>query len=132
MTEGETKLAALLAGPARGPRSRHWLIVKNEYGRMRALTINLDGQEAMPIFSFREEAEMFIRFEARQGWWVRETLAAELTSLLFGPYSCVKMVALDPLPEICDEGMSSLVSVSSKDFARTLLGDRGIEIPSGP
>lgn len=96
------------------------MIAKNDNGRMEALTINLDGQETIPIFSFREEAEMFIRFEAWDGWWVREISAGELASLLFGPYSCVEMVALDPLPEICDEGMTRLVSVSRKVFARTL------------
>ena len=120
MIKGETKVAGRVAGPMRGPSSRYWLIVKNEYGRMEALTTDLDGQETMPIFSFREEAEMYIWFEACDGWWVRETSAGELASLLFGPYSCVKMVALDPLPEICDEGMTRLVSVSRKDFARSL------------
>ncbi len=121
-----------MGGPARGPSSRYWLIAKNEYGRMEALTIDLDGQEAMPIFSFKEEAEMFIRFEAWDGWWVREISAGELASLLFGPYSCVKKVALDPLPEICDEGMTRLVSVSRKDFARTLLSDRRVRITPDP
>jgi hypothetical protein len=120
MIKGETKVAAPVAGLAGGPSSRYWLIARNEYGRMEALTIDLDGQEAMPIFSFREEAEMFIRFESWDGWWVREISAGELVSLLFGPYSRVKMVALDPLPEICDEGMTRLVSVSRKDFARML------------
>jgi hypothetical protein len=120
MIKAETKVAAPVAGPARGPSSRYWLIARNEYGRMEALTIDLDGQEAIAIFSFREEAEMFIRLESWDGWWVREISAGELVSLLFGPYSCVKMVALDPLPEICDEGMTRLVSVSRNDFARTL------------
>jgi hypothetical protein len=120
MIKGETKVAAPGTGLARDPSSGYWLIVKNEYGRMEALTIALDGQETIPIFSFREEAEMFTRFEACDGWWVRETSAAELASLLFGPYSRVELVALDPLPEICDEGLTRLASISRKDFARTL------------
>jgi len=41
---------------------------------------------------------------------------------------CVKKVALDPLPEICDEGMAPLVSVSRKDFARTLLDGREMRV----
>jgi hypothetical protein len=132
MLKGETKVAALVAGPARGPSSRYWLIAKDEYGWMEVLTIDLDGQEAMPVFSFREEAEMYIRFEAWDGWSVREIAAGELTSLFFGPYSCVEKVALDPLPEICDEGMTRLVSVSRKDFARMLSRDRGIRITLAP
>jgi hypothetical protein len=118
--------------PRRGPRSRYWFIVKNEYGRVEVLSIDLNGQEAMPIFSFREEAEMFIRFEAWGDWSVRETSAGELISLLSGPYSDVKMVALDRLPEICDKGMRCLVSVGRKDFARTLLRDRGVRDTSDP
>ncbi|MCA1717375.1 MAG: hypothetical protein LC781_11270 [Actinobacteria bacterium] len=108
------------AGAARGPGYRHWLITKYDKGSLEALTIDLDGQKAIPLFSFREEAEMFTQFEAWDGWWVRETSAEELVSLLFGPYSHVEMMALDPLPQICDEGMIHLVSVSRKDFTRTL------------
>jgi len=100
------------------------LIARNYDLALEMLTIDLDAQETMPIFSFREEAEMFIRLSDYDGWSVRENSAEELVSLLLGPYSYVKKVALDPLPEICDEGMSRLVSVSRKDFTRTLLGGR--------
>jgi hypothetical protein len=137
MIKGETKVASPMAGSARGSSSSYWLIVRNDNGWTEPLIIYLDGQEALPIFSFREEAELFIRLEAGGSWSVRETSAGELVSLLFGPYSCVQVVALDPLPEICDdEGMSSLVSVSRKDFARTLarelLGGRGLGVTSTP
>src|SRR5215211_2785715 len=124
MIKGETKEAAPVAGSARRSSPRHWLIARNYDLALEMLTIDLDAQETMPIFSFREEAEMFIRLSAYDGWSVRESSAGELVSLLLGPYSHVKKVALDPLPEICDEGMSRLVSVSRKDFARTLLGGR--------
>jgi hypothetical protein len=96
------------------------LIVKNDNGPLEVQTVDLDGQKTMPVFSFREEAEMFMRFEVRGSWWVRKTSARELASLLFGFYSCVEKVALDPLPEVCSEGMTPLVSVSRKDFTRTL------------
>ncbi len=133
MIRGETKVEASVAGPGRGPSSRYWLIVKNDNGPLQALTIDLDGQEALPIFSFREEAEMFVRFEAWDGWWVRETSAGELVLLLFGPYLLhVKKVALDPLPEICDEGMTRLLSVSKKHFAPVLLSDRGGRVTLAP
>jgi hypothetical protein len=117
---------------AHGSSSGHWLIAKNDNGWMEALTIDLDGQKTIPVFSFREEAEMYMRFEGRGSWWVRKTSAEELISLLFGPYSCVEKVALDPLPEICDEGMSRLVSVRRKDFALRLLSDRGARATSAP
>jgi hypothetical protein len=118
----------LTAGAARGPGSRYWLIVKNGNCSLEALTIDLDGQETLPLYSFREEAEMFTQFEAWDGWWVRETSAEELVSLLMGRYSHVEMIALDPLPEICDEGIVRLVCVRRMDFARMHLGDRGIRI----
>jgi hypothetical protein len=128
MIKGETKVATPVAGAACGPSPRYWLIARNDNGPLEMLTIDLDGQETIPIFSFREEAEMFVWLEAWDGWSVRETSAGELVSLLFGPYSCVKKVALDPLPEICDEGMTRLVSVSRKDLARTLLGGREMRV----
>jgi hypothetical protein len=126
----------IAAGATRGSSSGYWLIVKNDNGPLEVLTIDLDGQKTMPVFSFREEAEMYMRFEVRGSRWVRKTSPGELASLLFGFYSCVEKVALDPLPEICDERITSLVSVSRKDFTRTLaqelLGGRGIKVSSTP
>jgi hypothetical protein len=137
MIKGETQLTAPVAGRTRGPSSgpnpRHWLIAKNGCGRMKVLTINLDGQEAMPVFSFREEAEIFLRFEAGGGWSVREASARELALLLLGPHSSLKMVALDPLPKLCDEGMNPLVSVRKEVFVRALAGDsRGTRVTAYP
>ena len=118
----------LAAGAAPGPRSRYWLIARSDEGRMEPLTIAFDGQETMPVFSFREEAELFMRLDGWRGWWIREISAGELASRLFGPYSHVVMMALDPLPEICDEGMTHLVSVRRNDFAKGLLDDRGFRV----
>lgn len=124
------------AGTARGSSSGYWLIVKNDNGPLEVLTVDLDGRKTMPVFSFREEAEMYMRFEVRSSWWVRKTSPGELASLLVGFYSCVEKVALDPLPEICDERMTPLVSVSRKNFTRTLaqklLDGRGIKVSSTP
>ena len=96
------------------------MIVKNDNGPLEVQTIDLNAQKTMPLFSFREEAEIYMRFEMKGSWWVRKTSSRELASLLLGSYSCVEKVALDPLPEICGEGMTPLVSVSRKDFMRTL------------
>jgi hypothetical protein len=121
------------AGMARGSILGYWLIVKNDNDPLEVQTVDdLNRQKTMPVFSSREEAEMYMRFEVRGGWWVRKTSSGELISLLFGPYSCVEMVALDPLPEICDEGMSRLVSVGRKDFTLRVLSDRGVRVTSTP
>jgi hypothetical protein len=129
---GTRGACTIAAGAASGSGSRYWLIAKNDNGLLKVLTIDLDGQETIPIFSFTEEADMYMRSEVRGSWWVRETSAGELVSLLFGPYSCAKMVALDPLPEICDEGMGRLVTVRRTDFALRLLDDRGTRVTSTP
>jgi hypothetical protein len=108
------------------------LIARSDVRRVEPLTTDIDGQETMPVFSFREEAELFMRLDGWRGWWVRETSAGELASLLFGTHSYVKMLALDPLPGICDEGMTHLVSLRKNDFAKRLLDDRGLRVVPTP
>jgi hypothetical protein len=64
-------------------------------------TEEADG-ESLPVFSFEEEAQMFLRLSEdveAAGWWVRKATAGELVSLLLAPsWAKVKRVALDPLP----------------------------------
>ncbi|CAN5128094.1 hypothetical protein BH24ACT19_BH24ACT19_03810 [soil metagenome] len=89
------------------------------------LTTNIGTNgEALPVFSFEEEAELFLRYGASgTGWWVRETTAGELVSVLYGPCVDVGKVALDPPPEIAGKAMINLVSVGRKDFIQSLLPD---------
>ncbi len=97
---------------------------------MEVHTIGPDD-EALPVFSFEEEAEMFLRLEAlEEGWWTRETTAGELISLLYGPCAGVRRIALDPLPAVCGgEAMLDLVSLERKDFAQTLTRRDGWSAP---
>ena len=108
-----------------------WLIVKHHNDRMAVLTVSAGGDsEALPVFSFEEEAEMFLQFGvSKTGWQVRETTAGELVSVLYGPCAGVEKVALDPPPEIVGKAMVGLMSLSRKDFARTLVSEF---TPSGP
>lgn len=103
----------------------YWLIAKYENDTLEILTIDLDGtREALPVFSFEEEAELFLRCEAPgKGWTVRETRIGELVSVLSGPCSGASMVALDPLPEIVSGGMVGLVSLDRTSFLRTLVAE---------
>ena len=105
----------------------YWLIAKYENDTLEILTIDLDGAgEALPVFSFEEEAELFLRCEAPgKGWTVRETRIGELVSVLSGPCSGASMVALDPLPEIVSGGMVGLVSLDRTSFLRTLVAEGG-------
>ena len=83
----------------RAPR-QFWLIVKDDLGRLDVLTTNFScGEAALPVFSFEDEARMFLELGALDGdWRVRVTAAGELISVLFSLCAGVGWVALDPLP----------------------------------
>lgn len=105
-----------------------WLIVKDEPGRIDVLTTNLAaGEEALPVFSFEDEARVFCELGALgNGWRVRETAAGELTSVLCGPCATVDRVVLDPIPPLgpLTEGLNGLLSVEREAFMGSLLNPR--------
>jgi hypothetical protein len=77
-------------------------------------------EEALPVFSFEDEAKMFFELGTSDGWRVRETAAGELISILYGPCAGVRRVALDPLPGP-DAALASLVSMGREAFMESLL-----------
>jgi hypothetical protein len=81
--------------------------------------------EALPVFSFEEEAEMFLRLglPGKKGWQVREATCRELASLLCAPCTDISHVALDPLPETVSERTVGLLCLSREHFIRVLLSD---------
>jgi hypothetical protein len=105
----------------------HWLITKYESRSLEVLTMSSeDGGDAhvLPVFSFEEEAQMYLRFwagTASEGWRVRETSVGELASVLYGPCASVSRVALDPLPEVCGGSLLDLLSVERDAFVEVLL-----------
>ena len=113
-------------------RRSHWLITKYDHSKMNALTLCFDGEgEALAVFGFEEEAEMFLHFRyvaLEGGWKVRQTSVGELVSMLYGPCSNAKKVVLDPLPGVVGgEGLTGFLSMRRSDFLRILLGEE----PSG-
>ncbi len=100
------------------PGSTYWLIEKNRNDPTGVLTVGLaGGEKALSVFSFREEAELFLRLGVPGGgWWVRESGAGELVSVLSGPCANVEKVALDPLPEMVAEKTVGLVSLGRERF----------------
>ena len=99
-----------------------WLIVKYRTGGIELLRIKLgSGEEALPVFSFEDEARMFFELGTSDGWRVRETAAGELISILFGPCAGVRRVALDPLPGPDAAALASLVSMGREAFLEALL-----------
>jgi hypothetical protein len=80
-----------------------------------------DNAKTLPVFSSKEEAELFLELKALgTKWWVRQTTPGELISLLYGLCAGVETVSLDPSAEIAAEWLTPLVSLSRKDFVQTL------------
>jgi hypothetical protein len=101
-----------------------WMIIKQHLGRLEVLTTNLGGNwEALPVFSFEEEAEMFLQLGAwGAGWQTKEATAGALISVLYGPCAHVDKVTLDPPPEILGDAMVGLLmSLGRKEFVQILL-----------
>ena len=60
-----------------------------------------------------------------EGWRARRTSAGELVSVLYGPCSSARRVALDPLPGMLGRGKSTdLLAIERNGFLRMLLGGR--------
>ncbi len=101
-----------------------WLIATRSHGWREVLTIDAGGQTVLPVFSFQEEGEFFLDFEAAEAdWWPRETTTGELVSLLLGLCAGVDKVALDPLPGLGEVEIVELVSTGRRRFVRRLMGE---------
>lgn len=90
------------------PGRPYWLLVRDEGqgGRPSVVfTSEAAGGKVLPIFSSREEAELFLGARSRRDYRAREVWAGELLSLLSGsaysagPCGGVEKVALDPAPD---------------------------------
>jgi hypothetical protein len=122
MSEDEKAKAEHLP-PGRRPASKWWLVTRDGDFGAGKLVADCDGEKALPVFSGEGEAEMFVwlggAFE--EGWWVRETSAGELVSILCGPCAGAGRVALDPSPRMAAEAVR-LLSVSRKRFVNRIVG----------
>ena len=134
-----TREGAETAGgvPRGAGRQRYWVIAKDandRLGQPAPLTVDLDGTgEALPVFSFEEEAEMFLWLQTiEDGWEVRETTPGQLVSILYGPCADVGRVMLDPLPEIGARMQISLLGMDRNDFVESVMGARSLDTPYKP
>ncbi len=120
--------------PRRAGTQRYWVIAKDGFGQPDLLTVDLAGAgEALPIFSFEEEAEMFLWLHTtEEGREVRETAPGQLVSILYGPCADVGRVMLDPLPEIRARMQNSLLGMDRNDFVESVMGARSLETPYKP
>ena len=121
--------ASVATEGTRRRRPRWWLLAKTERGRVEFLTTacDKDGGETLPVFGYEEEAEMFLHLGGYGdgGWSARESSSGEIVSVLCGPCSGAGSVALDPLPEMMDDGTLALVRLRRESFLRRLLGHAG-------
>ena len=126
--------------PRRAGTQRYWVIAKDAmnakagFGQLDLLRVGLDGTgEALPIFSFEEEAEMFLWLQTTEdGREVRETTPGQLVSILYGPCAHVGRVMLDPLPEIGVRMQISLLGMDRNDFVESVMGARSLDTPYKP
>ena len=120
--------------PRRAGTQRYWVIANDGFGKPDLLTVDLDGAgEALPIFSFEEEAEMFLWLRRTEdGQEVRETTPGQIVSILYGPCADVGRVMLDPLPEIGARMQISLLGMDRRDFVESVMGARSLETPHKP
>ncbi len=103
-------------------RAPYWLLVKRRRGRLEVLITSLtDGRRVLPVFSFEEEAELYLRFGIRGSWQVRQTEGGELLSLLYCLCNKVELVALDPMSAAETDVMDRLVSLERERFMDVLL-----------
>jgi len=108
------------------------MLAREGEGRLEPLCVRAGLWKVLPVFSFEEEAEMFLRLGGydSSGWRARESCAGELVSVLLGPCLDVEGVALDPLPEMPEDGTLGLVWVGRKRFLGQLL-ERVVRTGSG-
>ena len=106
-------------GHGREPRPPFWLLTRRRRGRTEVLCAELvAGLKALPVFSFAEEARLFVRlglFEGA-GWRAEEISAVDLASLLLGPLQDMGRVALDPLPGVGLEPANRLLCLRRETF----------------
>ena len=107
-----------------GPSRSWYLIASREGNRLEVLTLAWQPRrEILPLFTTAGSARDFLR---RGGvgvdWWVRESTACELVSILVGYLPHVDRVVLDPVFGV-SAGDAEPQSPSKKEFVSVLLGE---------
>jgi hypothetical protein len=111
-----------------------WLIVRDDVGAgggpPEVLTLGAGGGvegdgTILPVFSFEEEALLYLRLCGfLGGWHASKSGIADLASVLSDTCPEVRRVALDPIPEIGPCGPHDLVSLSREEFLGLLAAGR--------
>ena len=109
------------SGPGALMGATYWLISNGPAG---VLKLDLDGLgRTLPVFSFKEEAEMFLALDGMgDGWRSGESGAGDLYALFLDVCADVESVVLDPLPAMLHDGTAGLVGLSLGRFVDRFLG----------
>jgi hypothetical protein len=114
--EQGTKPSRMLAGRPR------WLIVRERGNMLDPMCVYVGVERVLPVFSFEEEAKLFLQLGSYEAHWrARKSCVVDLVWVLRGPCADVKSVALDPLPEMLEDGTLALVGVKRKRFLEYIL-----------
>lgn len=102
----------------------YWLLVRDTENGTETLTTGLSNSGRMlPVFSFREEAEMYLCLRGpRDEWRIRGISSRELRSLFDTALENIASVTLDPIPENSFLDTSGLLSITRQDFLVRLEG----------
>lgn len=109
---------------SKAARRPYWLITKYENNRMEVFTIQSDAGKVLAIFSFEEEAEMYLCLgSCGLDWKARQTSVGELISVLYGPCSGISKVALDLPVEVGGKKLGGLFEMDRNNFLEVLVGE---------
>ncbi len=98
-----------------------WVVCADLEGFGGPLAVGLPGLgKAVAVFSFEEEALLYLRLRDGGGLRVRRVAGGLLLALLSGRWSGFRSVALDPVPELDAGTLLPLTTTSRERFVRFL------------
>lgn len=113
-----------------GRQTAYWLIFERSADRPEPLTVGTFPDEALAVFSFEDEALLFLAVQGlTEVWTAKEISVIDLVFILLE--TPPNRVALDPLPGHLGGKMVGLLSVSKERFLRDLVRKRA-PVAAGP
>ena len=106
-----------------------WVVLEGGVWTAPFTVSSSEGREAIAVFSGEQEARMFCHFSRREAKGsVRASTAGGVLSLLYGPWSVARHVALDPFPEVLgSRRLLGLLTLDRERFVRSFAGGAGYE-----
>jgi hypothetical protein len=106
-----------------------WVVLEGGTWTSPFTVLSPEGKEAIALFSGEEEAVMFCHFSQKgTKGSIRVTTADGVLSLLYGPWSVARHVALDPFPEVLRGGQFGLLTLDRERFVKSFAGGAGPEL----